>query len=34
VFGVQALMLQGISPTTQRSVAEALIRCAKNLESV
>src|SRR6201997_3257372 len=34
VFGVQALMLQGISPTTQRGVAEALSRCAKNLESV
>jgi DNA-binding MarR family transcriptional regulator len=34
VFGVQALMLRGISPTTQRSVAEALSRCAKNLESV
>jgi DNA-binding MarR family transcriptional regulator len=34
VFGVQALMLRGISPTTQRNVAEALSRCAKNLESV
>jgi DNA-binding MarR family transcriptional regulator len=33
VFGVEALMLQGISPTTQRSVAEALIRCAENVES-
>jgi DNA-binding MarR family transcriptional regulator len=33
VFGVQALMLQDISPTTQRSVAEALIRCAENVES-
>jgi DNA-binding MarR family transcriptional regulator len=32
VFGVQALMLQGISPSTQRSVAEALIRCAENVE--
>ena len=32
VFGVEALMLQGISPNTQRSVAEALIRCAQNLE--
>jgi DNA-binding MarR family transcriptional regulator len=32
VFGVEALMLQGISPGTQRSVAEALIRCAQNLE--
>jgi DNA-binding MarR family transcriptional regulator len=33
VFGVQALMLRGIPPTAQRSVAEALSRCAKNLES-
>jgi DNA-binding MarR family transcriptional regulator len=33
VFGVQALMLRGISPTTQRSVAEALIRCAENVET-
>jgi DNA-binding MarR family transcriptional regulator len=32
VFGVEALMLRGISPNTQRSVAEALIRCAQNLE--
>jgi DNA-binding MarR family transcriptional regulator len=33
VFGVQALMLRGVPPTAQRSVAEALSRCAKNLES-
>lgn len=32
VFGVEALMLRGISPNTQRSFAEALIRCAQNLE--
>src|SRR5271156_1203067 len=32
VFGVQAVMLQGISPTAQRGVAEALIRCAENVE--
>jgi DNA-binding MarR family transcriptional regulator len=33
VAGVQAMMLQGISRSTQRSVAEALISCAQNLES-
>jgi DNA-binding MarR family transcriptional regulator len=33
VFGVEALMLQDISAGTRRSVAEALIRCAENLES-
>jgi len=33
VFGVEALMLQGISPGMRRSVVEALIRCAENLES-
>ena len=33
VFGVEALMLQDISPGTRRSVAQALIRCAENLES-
>ena len=33
VFGVEALMLQGISPRRQRSVADALIRCAQNVES-
>jgi DNA-binding MarR family transcriptional regulator len=32
VSGVQAVMLQGISPSTQRSVAAALIRCAENVE--
>jgi DNA-binding MarR family transcriptional regulator len=32
VFGVEALMLQDISPGTRRSVAEALISCAENLE--
>jgi DNA-binding MarR family transcriptional regulator len=33
VFGVEALMLQGISPNVERSVAEALLRCAQNLEN-
>lgn len=33
VFGVEALMLQGISPSVRRSVAEALLGCAENLES-
>ena len=32
VFGVEALMLQGISPSAERCVAEALLRCAQNLE--
>jgi DNA-binding MarR family transcriptional regulator len=32
VFAVEALMLQGISPSARRSVAEALISCAENLE--
>ena len=34
VFGVEALMLQGISPGMRRSVAEALVSCAENLERV
>ena len=33
VFAVEADMLQGISPRDRRSVAEALLRCAKNLEA-
>jgi DNA-binding MarR family transcriptional regulator len=33
VFGVEALMLQGISPSVRQIVAEALISCAENLES-
>jgi DNA-binding MarR family transcriptional regulator len=33
VFGVEALMLHGISPNLERSVAEALLRCAQNLEN-
>ena len=33
VFGVEAVMLQGISPGAERGVAEALLRCAQNLES-
>lgn len=33
VFGVEAEMLQGISARDRRTVAEALIRCAENLES-
>jgi hypothetical protein len=33
VFGVEAEMLQGISARDRRIVAEALIRCAENLES-
>ena len=32
VFGVEALMLQGISPSAYRRVAETLISCAENLE--
>jgi DNA-binding MarR family transcriptional regulator len=32
VFGVEAAMLEGISVRERRSVAEALLRCAKNLE--
>ena len=32
VFAVQATMLQGISVREQRSVADALARCAQNLE--
>ena len=33
VFGVEAEMLQGISEHDRRSVAEALARCAENVES-
>jgi DNA-binding MarR family transcriptional regulator len=33
VFGVEALMLQDISPGTRRSVAAALLSCAEKLES-
>src|ERR1700740_612808 len=33
VFGVEAVMLQGLSPSAARRVAEALLRCAQNLES-
>jgi DNA-binding MarR family transcriptional regulator len=32
VFAVEAVMLQGISARERRSVAEALLNCAKNLE--
>jgi DNA-binding MarR family transcriptional regulator len=32
VFGVEAVMLQGISARERRSVAEALLNCAMNLE--
>jgi hypothetical protein len=32
VFGVEAAMLEGISVRERRSVAEALLSCAKNLE--
>ena len=32
VFGVEALMLQGISPSVRRGVAEALVSWAENLE--
>ena len=32
VFGVEAVMLQGISASARRSVAEALTNCAENLE--
>jgi DNA-binding MarR family transcriptional regulator len=33
VFRVEAVMLQGLSPSAERGVAEALLRCAQNLES-
>jgi DNA-binding MarR family transcriptional regulator len=33
VFGVEALMLQGIPHSSRRTVAEALLSCAENLES-
>ena len=33
VFAVEAVMLQGISARERRSVAEALLRCAANMES-
>jgi DNA-binding MarR family transcriptional regulator len=33
VFAVEAVMLQGISAQDRRSVAEALLRCADNIES-
>jgi DNA-binding MarR family transcriptional regulator len=32
VFGVEAVMLQGISARDRRTVAEALVRCAENVE--
>jgi DNA-binding MarR family transcriptional regulator len=32
VFGVEDVMLRGISAHKRRNVAEALLRCAKNLE--
>jgi DNA-binding MarR family transcriptional regulator len=32
VFGVEAVMLQGISARERRSIAEALLRCAANME--
>jgi DNA-binding MarR family transcriptional regulator len=32
VFGVEAVMLQGISARERQSVAEALVNCAMNLE--
>jgi DNA-binding MarR family transcriptional regulator len=32
VFGVEAVMLQGISSRDRRTVAEVLLSCAKNLE--
>ncbi len=32
VFAVEAVMLQGISARERRSVAEALLRCAENVE--
>jgi len=32
VFGVEALMLQGISARDRRTVAEVLLRCAENVE--
>ena len=32
VFGVEAAMLHGISAHERRSIAEALLSCAKNLE--
>jgi DNA-binding MarR family transcriptional regulator len=33
VFGVEAAMLQGISPRDRRSAAKILTNCAENLES-
>ncbi|MGA9489035.1 MAG: MarR family transcriptional regulator [Mycobacterium sp.] len=33
VFGVEDVMLQGISPRDRRHVAELLIRCAENMEA-
>jgi DNA-binding MarR family transcriptional regulator len=33
VFTVEAVMLQGISVRERRSLAEALLRCAENMES-
>jgi DNA-binding MarR family transcriptional regulator len=33
VSGVQAVMLQGISPSARRNVSEVLIRCAENVET-
>jgi DNA-binding MarR family transcriptional regulator len=33
VSGVQAIMLQGISPSARRNAAEVLIRCAENVET-
>jgi DNA-binding MarR family transcriptional regulator len=33
VFGVEALMLQGISSSARRNVADALMTCAQNLEA-
>lgn len=32
VFGVEDVMLQGVSVRDRRTLAEALLRCAKNLE--
>jgi hypothetical protein len=32
VFGVEAVMLQGISARDRRTVAEVLLRCAENVE--
>jgi DNA-binding MarR family transcriptional regulator len=33
VFGVEDVMLQGISARDRRTVAEVLLRCAENVES-